>query len=129
MRSSEMKGLTYRDRIKAEGGDGMGWILVSDGEWIKGLRCRLGGVVVERVKGGWKICYDYEDDRKFVLEKLRQAEREIGVGGEIEIVERMDERYQYGVGLNVTIACDNITGDVTEKWIEGFYARVSGRLV
>ena len=26
----------------------MGWILVSDGEWIKGLRCRLGGVVVER---------------------------------------------------------------------------------
>jgi hypothetical protein len=41
----------------------------------------------------------------------------------IEIVERIDERYQYGVGLNATIACDNITGDVIEKWIEEFYAR------
>lgn len=77
----------------------------------------------ERVRGGYKICYDHKEDRQFVMEKLRQAEREIGIGGEIEIVEKMDERYQYGVGLNATIACDNITGDVIEKWIEGFYAR------
>ena len=41
-------GISVMGGIVAEGGDGMGWILVSDGEWIKGLRCRLGGVVVER---------------------------------------------------------------------------------
>ena len=97
------------NKVKEEVGDEM-WEQAH--EWTK-----------ERVRGGWKINYTYPDVRRVVMDRITEMEIEYGKGGEIEVSEVMDYNYQYGVGLNVTIACDNITGEVIEKWIKDFYAR------
>lgn len=77
----------------------------------------------EKVRGGWKINYTYPDVRRVVMDRISEVEIEYGKGGEIEVSEVIDYNYKFSVGLNATIACDNITGEVIEKWIEDFYAR------